>query len=124
MARALVLQIDAGERWWSTRLFLLASLLYSLTAVRQVVFRGTDGRFVGMVSRAAIMDGLANAFSELDEFARILRLGVASSDIERETDRQTTPWNQYLSAPPVPAGSPPVAAIIESQLKVGVRSPL
>ena len=120
MARALVLQIDAGERWWSTRLFLLASLLYSLTAVRQVVFRGTDGRFVGMASPAAIMDGLASAFPELDEFARILRMGLASADIERETDRQTTAWNQYLSAPPAPAGFP----IIESQLKVGVRSPL
>lgn len=124
MARALVLQIDAGERWWSTRLFLLASLLYSLTAVRQVVFRGMDGRFVGMASPAAIMDGLAGAFSELDEFARILRAGFASEDIERETDRQTAAWNQYLSVPPVPAGSPPAAAIIESQLKVGVRSPL
>lgn len=123
MARALVLQIDEGERWWSTRLFLLASLLYSLTAVRQVVFRGTDGRFVGMASPAAIMDGLANAFPELDEFARILRMGFASADIERETNRQTTAWNQYLSAPPVPAGSPQVA-IIESQLKVGVRSSL
>ena len=38
-ARALVLQIDEGQRWWSTRLFLLASLLRSLTAVRQVVLR-------------------------------------------------------------------------------------
>jgi len=37
-ARALVLQIDDGQRWWSTRLFLLASLLQSLTAIRQVVF--------------------------------------------------------------------------------------
>src|SRR5262249_48649395 len=36
--RALVLPIDAGKRWWSTRLFLLGSLLRSLTAVRQVVF--------------------------------------------------------------------------------------
>jgi Domain of unknown function (DUF4062) len=124
LARALVLQIDAGERWWSTRLFLLASLLYSLTAVRQVVFRGTDGRFVGMASPAAIMDGLARAFSELDAFARILRTGPASADIERETDRQTAAWNQYLNAPSGTADPAPVAAITESQLKVGVRSKL
>jgi hypothetical protein len=70
------------------------------------------------------MDGLARAFPELDGFTRFLRMTPASADIERETDRQTTAWNQYLSAPPVPAGSPPLPPIIESQLKVGVRSPL
>ena len=125
MARALVLQIDSGERWWSTRLFLLASLLRSLSAVRQVVFCDTDGRFIGMASPAAIMDGLASAFPELDEFARTLRMGVASSDIERETDRQTAAWNQFLNTPPpTPPGQPPIALISEFQLKVGVRSPL
>ena len=124
MARALVLDIDQGESWWSTRLFLLASLLYWLTSVRQVVFRGTDGRFVGMASPAAIMDGLATAFPELDEFARILRTGLASSDIEREIQRQTAAWNQFLSAPPVAAGLPAAPPINESQLKVGVRAPL
>jgi hypothetical protein len=124
MARALVLQIDEGERWWSTRLFLLASLLYWLTSVRQVVFRGTDGRFVGMASPSAIMDGLASAFPELDEFARTLRMGLASSDIERETERQTAAWNQFLNSPPVAVGLPPAPPISESQLKVGVRAPL
>ncbi|WP_353063807.1 DUF4062 domain-containing protein [Tunturibacter psychrotolerans] len=122
MSRALVLQIDSGDRWWSTRLFLLASLLRSLTTVRQVVFCDTDGRFVGMASPAAIMDGLASAFPELDEFARTLRVGVASSDIERETDRQTSAWNQFLNPPPT--GPPQVSPISEFQLKVGVRSPL
>jgi hypothetical protein len=56
-ARALVLQIDEGERWWSTRLFLLASLLRALTAVRQLVFCDALGRFAGMASPAAIIDG-------------------------------------------------------------------
>jgi uncharacterized protein DUF4062 len=120
LARALVLQIDEGQRWWSTRLFLLASLLRSLTSVRQVVFRGTDGRFVGMASPAAIMDGIAGAFPELDEFARTLRMGLASSDIERETDRQILAWNQFVNLVPLP----PAAPISESQLKVGVRASL
>jgi hypothetical protein len=122
MARALVLQIDTGERWWSTRLFLLASLLRSLTSVRQVVFCDINGRFAGMASPAAIMDGLAGAFPQLDEFARNLRLGVGTSDIERETDRQTLAWNQFVNpATTVPAGAFPVAGISEVDLKVGVR---
>ena len=50
---ALVLE---GRRWWSTRLFLLASLLRSLTAVRQVVFQRSEpgslpGRAVGQPAR-------------------------------------------------------------------------
>ncbi len=124
LARALVLQIDAGDRWWSTRLFLLASLLRSLTAVRQVVFCHADGRFVGMASPAAIMDGLAAAFPQLDQFSRNLRTEAATSDIERETDRQTAAWSLFINSPTMLPGSLPVAGMSEFQLKVGVRAPL
>lgn len=128
--RALVLQIDEGQRWWSTRLFLLASLLRSLTSVRQVVFCDIEGRFVGMASPAAIIDGLASAFPDLDEFARKLRQDAPSVDIERETDRQTNAWNAFFSAPSLspegvdPNVPPPSTGIDESTLKVGVRGPL
>jgi len=116
-ARALVLQIDEGQRWWSTRLFLLASLLRSLTAVRQVVFRDAQERFVGMASPAALVDGLAKASPQLDDFARKLYKDplTVSSDIERETSRQTEAWNNFVS---------PALGNSESTLKVGVRAPL
>ena len=127
-ARALVLEIDDGQRWWSTRLFLLASLLRSLTSVRQVVFCDTGGRFVGMASPAAITDGLASAFPILDEFARNLRQDPGSVDIERETDRQTGAWNAFVSGAPMPGVVAPVVpprmGVNESDLKVGVRGPL
>jgi hypothetical protein len=124
-----VLQIDDGQRWWSTRLFLLASLLRALTSVRQVVFCDIDGRFVGMASPAAIMDALANAFPDLDEFARALRQGPPSFDIERETDRQINAWNAFVNALPMPGVvnlpvPPPGIGIDETTLKVGVRGPL
>src|SRR5262249_19473075 len=95
--RALVLQIDDGQRWWSTRLFLLASLLRSLTAVRQIVFCDLAGRFAGMASPAAIVDGLSTSFIELDEFARKLRQEPSSSDVERETNRQTDAWKTFVT---------------------------
>ena len=124
-ARALVLQIDDGQRWWSTRLFLLASLLRSLTAVRQVVFCDADERFLGMASPAAIIDGLAHDVPMLDEFARQLRQGTPSSDIERETDRQTETWTTFISAQPFrPGRVPPPPGNNESAFKVGVRAPL
>jgi hypothetical protein len=130
-ARAVVLTIDEGRSWWSTRLFLLASLLRSLTAVRQVVFRDPSGRFIGMASPAAIVEGLAAEFPVLEEFARRLRETPSSSDIETETDRQTSAWNTYMAGsakpfvpPRAKAGRPGQVADVERFLKVGVRAPL
>jgi hypothetical protein len=122
-ARALVLQIDEGRRWWSTRLFLLSSLLRTLTPIRQVVFCDVRGAFIGMASPNAIFDGLAKSCPELDEFGRKLREQPPSPDIEIETDRQTTAWRSFLEParvkPPRPA---PEAR--ERKLKVGVRRSL
>jgi hypothetical protein len=89
-----------------------------------------------MASPAAIMDGLASAFPILAEFARRLRDGVASVDIERETDRQTDAWNALIGTLPTEtagrassarkARRAPVAAPAEDErsLAVGVRGPL
>ena len=123
-ARALVLQIDEGQRWWSTRLFLLSSLLRTLTAVRQVVFCDAGGRFAGMASPGAIVDGLACVVPELDEFVRKLRQSSPSSDIERETDRQIEAWNNAVNPPPGTAAPGSVPGQSELTLKVGVRAPL
>lgn len=117
-ARALVLQIDEGQRWWSTRLFLLASLLRSLAAVRQLVFCDASGRFAGMASPAAIVEGFTSVFPELEEFTRNLRQEAPSSDIERETERQTDAWKNFIGSPASSGKNR------EQTLKVGVRAPL
>jgi hypothetical protein len=119
--RALVLTMGEGQ-WWSTRLFLLASLLRSLTAVRQLVFRDSLGRFAGMASPAAIVDRFASEFPKLGEFGRNL-LGEPSWDIERETNRQTLAW-QATFVPPIPGPPIPGPPITEENLKVDVRTPL
>ena len=113
--RALVVELGEGDRWWSTRLFILASLLHSLTGVRQVVFRDQAGRFAGMASPAALVDGLAVAFPLLEEFGRQVRSPDASADTERETDRQIGIWNALVAEK---------VAGDESAAKVGVRSQL
>jgi hypothetical protein len=123
-ARAVVLKIDNGQRWWSTRLFLLASLLRSLTAVRQVVFSDVVGQFVGMASPGAILDGLGSTFPTLDEFVRILRQSSSSSDIERETNRQTEAWNNFVNPPRRNAAPNRRPENSEAKLKVGVRASL
>jgi hypothetical protein len=123
-ARAVVLQLDDGERWWSTRLFLLSSLLQQLTAVRQIVFSDASGAFRGMASPHAIFDGLSAAFPELNAFAGTLSSQLPSLDIERETNRQIDAWRNFTSAPPPIPGPTSVPGPAELQWKVGVRVPL
>ena len=115
ITRAIVLALGMGEEWWSTRLFLLSSLLRSLTGVLQLVFCNTDGRFAGMASPSAVADALASNFSLLDEFNRKLRDSESSVDTERETDRQVELWDTFVAEK---LGGD------EHKAKVGVRAQL
>jgi hypothetical protein len=122
--RAMVVDLGSGDQWWSTRLYLLASLLRSLTSVRQIVFRRMDRRFAGMASPAAIVDGLAAAFPLLDEFGRQLHASEASEDTERETDRQVLTWNNLLQTNANLVSPAVDRTFYEGTVKVGVRAQL
>ncbi|MFB9319060.1 DUF4062 domain-containing protein [Cryptosporangium minutisporangium] len=107
-ARSLVLNLGAGNRWWSTRLYLLVTLLQTLTPVRQIVFSDDDEAFVAMASPAALRQGLCDAFPPLAAFDGPLHAD-STADVERETDRVVAEWHK--AAP----------ALDEPRLKVGVR---
>jgi hypothetical protein len=96
--RAIIVNLGEGDDWWSTRLYLLASLVRTLTPVRQLVFRRGDGAFVGMASPSAVADGLAAQFPILAELA--VRVSTdASLDLHREIDRQFDEWTALLTPP-------------------------
>lgn len=133
--RALVIRLGDGDTWWSTRLFLLASWLRSLTPVRQLVFTGRGGRFAGMASPCALVEGFGSRFPILDAFLRQLRLADATEDREREIDRQLGVWRQIFSGtgdppPPRPQRKDPptvpgvVLPIPEDAVQIGVREEL
>jgi hypothetical protein len=113
--RAIVVDLGEGDRWWSTRLFLLSSLLQALTGVRQLVFRDARTRFCGMTSPGAVLDRFAAAFPLCAAFLAELRKAEASLDIERETDRQLDLWARIHEVPNGPG---------EHLAKVGVRAEL
>ncbi len=113
--RAIVVDLGEGDRWWSTRLFLLSSLLQALTGVRQLVFRDARTRFCGMASPGAVLDRFAAAFPLCATFLAELRKGETSLDIERETDRQLDLWARIHEKPEGPG---------ERLAKVGVRAEL
>ena len=113
--RTIVVDLGEGDRWWSTRLFLLSSLLQALTGVRQLVFRDAGARFCGMASPGAVLDRFSAAFPLCAAFLTELRKGDSSLDIERETDRQLSLWTVIHNAPQGPG---------ERLAKVGVRAEL
>jgi len=106
--RALIIDMGIGTTWWSTRLYLLATLLHSLTSVRQLVFADSSGHFAGMASPAAVREGLCAAFPEIAAFDSALRSGDSSQDTEREITRCVNLWNAQMRG-------------TEFELKVGVR---
>lgn len=140
MDRALVVRLGEGDTWWSTRLFLLASLLRSLTRVRQVVFTGRGGHFAGMASPDALLDGLAARFPTLATVRGRLLEDEESEDRLIETDRQIAVWNGVFASSGSRArpaargaggsrahaarGAEPVLPAREHDVKVGVREEL
>src|SRR5262249_43607493 len=93
--RAIVVDLGAGDVWWSTRLFLLSSLLKTLTGVRQIVFRDARDRFCGMASPGAVLDQLAAEFPFCAKFLARLNETQPTSDVERETNRQIDVWTEF-----------------------------
>ncbi|RYZ05955.1 MAG: DUF4062 domain-containing protein [Myxococcales bacterium] len=118
-SRAMVIDLGEGDDWWSTRLYLLATLLRDLTNIRQILFRSRQ-KFGGMASPAAVLDGMGDAFPELGDFRRKLAnaapFGAPSRDTGRELQRQTDIWKDLFG------GANP--ELREDMIKVGVRSEL
>ncbi len=70
---AKIIEVDLGEgdRWWSSRLFLLAALSDDFTGIRQIIIlekhRGQERVFGGSSTPAMLRQGLANNAPELEE---------------------------------------------------------
>jgi hypothetical protein len=93
--------IDIGTTWWSTRLYLLASLgevLGNLEAV--VVF--DSGKFVGVASTGWIRRALRSEHREADQFERTVLNKPPSGDVSRTVDRYINGWNRIMKAQGTP----------------------
>jgi hypothetical protein len=110
-----IVDLGDGDRWWSTRLFLLSSLLQALTGIRQLVFRDAFNRICGMASPAAVLDCFAARFQACSAVLAELRNGEASLDIEREINRQLELWAMIHEPPNGPG---------ENLATVGLRAEL
>ena len=73
----LLLRVDLGdgERWWSTRIFLLAALAADYTSMRSLVFvhGGQDRHFLGFAEPVQARSAMARVFSQYETAYRALR---------------------------------------------------
>lgn len=65
-ARVLIVSLGDGDRWWSTRLLLLAGLCMEYTSVSRFVIEGTDRRFVGSIEPRDVRRALSQAFPDVE----------------------------------------------------------
>ena len=71
--RTVTVDLAAVGGWWSTRLYLLAVLVYSFTDITRLVFVERGDRFVGIVSVSAVLERLELVDPRLRSFSTDLR---------------------------------------------------
>lgn len=115
------LKIDLATTWWSTRLYLIASLAQRLTQARRILVvdsrpdatpaqagvarPGTAQpgaeRFVGQLSTGAILSTIGPRLPKLGEFAKWLQARpVAYNQVETEIHELLDGWRSAFGDPP------------------------
>ena len=97
-AEVFVVDVGNGQTWWSTRLYLLASLAADLTSIRQLLFTGHDFEIFGLSPPAMVRDRLAAVFPELGKYERLIKTSKLN-DARDEANRRLDKWNQFFHDP-------------------------
>lgn len=106
-AEVVTVELGDGKNWWSTRLYLLASLAADLTSIRQFLFTGRDVKVLGhstlevlgLSTPAVVRDRLKATFSVLGDYE--LQLGATDQlgDTTDEANRRLSEWHVFFSRP-------------------------
>lgn len=107
------LKIDLATTWWSTRLYLLASLAQRFTQARQILIVDTSNnpfsadppllveeRFVGQLSTSDILATLGPRSAAFGKFYQFLQARPAKyNDIATEVDEVLRDWREAFNDP-------------------------
>jgi hypothetical protein len=116
------LKIDLATTWWSTRLYLMATLAHRLTQARRIIIVDTkteavpttanvatpssvqrvEERFVGQLSTSVIISTIGNKLPALSRFARRLKTHpIVYNDVGAEIRALLGIWNDAFGDNPV-----------------------
>jgi len=93
----MVVNLGAGQSWWSTRLYFLASLLVDLTDVRLMVFVDQEGKLFGTASAVAVRSILSQRSAPIRRYEDQLAAGVPETDLGMELSRRGTVWEAQMN---------------------------
>ena len=88
--------LGSGQNWWSTRLYLLASLARDLSTIRALAFTGANDGFVGLSTPDWVANVLSERFPELGHYETRQRRRRASPDPGDEARRRLQVWITYF----------------------------
>jgi hypothetical protein len=88
--------LGTGRNWWSTRIYLLASLAHDLTSIRALVFTGGDEDLVGLSTPEWVSNVISERFPELRHFETRQRQRRSSPDPGDEARRRLSVWISYF----------------------------
>lgn len=96
-AEVFTIEVGDGRVWWSTRLYLLASLAADLTSIRQFLFTGRDFEVLGLSTPAVVRDCLRAVFPRLGEYEK--QIGSRPlADATDEANRRLSEWHSFFTA--------------------------
>lgn len=91
------IELGTGGSWWSTRIYLLASLAHDLTSIRALVFTGGDEELVGLSTPEWVSNVLSERFPELAQFEKRQRQRRSRPDPGDEAQRRLGVWTSYFN---------------------------
>lgn len=94
----MIVNLGAGQSWWSTRLYFLASLLVDLTDVRLMGFVDQDGKLFGTASAVAVRSILSQRSAPIRQYEDQLAAGLPETDLGMELNRRGMAWEARMSA--------------------------
>ena len=96
-AHGLEIDLGHGATWWSTRLYLLASLADELTSVGSLVFVKHQRQYVGVSPPAIVRERLAHHYPQLKAYEDVLINRVREPDIQREVEQRVQLWETTMA---------------------------
>ena len=94
--KALQVNLGDGTNWWSTRLYLLASLAADVTEIETMVFVDANENFVGMAPPLIVKERLSILHKTLQRYEKAVQKNKLT-DIKDEVARRIDAWESFMN---------------------------
>jgi hypothetical protein len=95
--KALRIDLQKGDYWWSTRLFFLACIADSLTATQLFIFLEDGDQFLGVATPATVRDRIGRSSHLLRDFDQLCQnQPVSQHNLDKAIDERAMAWDKIF----------------------------